>query len=212
MLTSVSQQRRWPLLSARARFSMASQRFRATLAKSISWRSRIRRATLHLYRKSFVRRDTVLDHSTIAQASHCSCARSRDVKFLMESNRSPLTDTDKVITNARLCSDECPRRGSLRNLLRQHLTSWGRLREEPPDREPSRLPRRAAQSMPRCTTTTSRMLTTSGAKPVTSSGSALMIAWPRKPSLATPVKHSAARGDASIKRSRGSSAPFCGEN
>jgi hypothetical protein len=86
MLTTVSQQRRWPLLSARARFSMASQRFRATLAKSISWRSRIRRATLHLYRKSFVRRDTVLNLSTIAQASHCSCACSRDVKFPMESN------------------------------------------------------------------------------------------------------------------------------
>jgi putative transposase len=28
-------------------------------------------------------------------------------------------------------------------MLRQHLTRWGRHREEPPDREPSRLPRRA---------------------------------------------------------------------
>lgn len=104
---------------------MASQLFGATLAKSISWRSRIRRATLHLYKKSFVRRDTALDLPTIAQPSHCSCARRRDVKFPMESNRSPLTDTDKVITHGRWCSDECPRRSPLLNLLRTHLTKVG---------------------------------------------------------------------------------------
>jgi hypothetical protein len=115
MLTCVSQQRR----SRFFRLERAS-----TWRHSVSappWPSqfrgagRIRRATLHLYR-SFVRRDTILDLSTIAQASHCSCARNRDVKFfLVESNRSSLTDADKVITHGRWCSDECPRRSPLRH-------------------------------------------------------------------------------------------------
>jgi len=34
--------------------------------------------------------------------------------------------------------DQCPRRSPPRNLLRQHLTSWGRHRQVPPDREPTR--------------------------------------------------------------------------